>query len=294
MNSGHNHGPGAGQSSLATTRQKVNCRWYRRMAKRQGGAQVRSGFSILSVTSGPKGPQLGLPADPQPSTLILTSPHMTPENGRDRFQRWQKIAIDQLGYALNLILALTIATLGYGFGLLRDEKFIPRSSAKSDVCAMHSGGFGSLWSRLCSQPTLRFSWYRQGGHFFLHLDDGSRAAKPISGQNAPRERSAPYAMMPKSYGRKSETGWRRGCDLNPRLPFPQHRVRTRSYFSLIDSDKGSARNWEWVTSTVRDRKNFGEAFCSFAFCIFCRLPLFPVQTVLPLFCCQGAAVSECS
>ena len=38
----------------------------------------------------------------------------------DRFQRWQKIAIDQLTYALNLFLALTIAVLAYWFSLLRD------------------------------------------------------------------------------------------------------------------------------------------------------------------------------
>jgi hypothetical protein len=57
----------------------------------------------------------------------------------DRFQRWQKIAIDQLGYALNLILVLTIAALGYWFSLLRDEKFLPGPSAK---CTM----LLSLWA----------------------------------------------------------------------------------------------------------------------------------------------------
>ncbi len=52
---------------------------------------------------------------------------MSPENVS--FQRWRKIAIDQLGYALNLILVLTTATLGYLFTLLRDEKFCPGSLA---------------------------------------------------------------------------------------------------------------------------------------------------------------------
>lgn len=51
----------------------------------------------------------------------------------DRCQRWRKIAIDQLGYALNLILTFTIATLGYWFVLLKDKDFIPSPSAK---CAM--------------------------------------------------------------------------------------------------------------------------------------------------------------
>ena len=46
------------------------------------------------------------------------------------FQRWQKIAIDQLTYALNLFLVLTIATLGYWFSLLRDEGFMPSATAK--------------------------------------------------------------------------------------------------------------------------------------------------------------------
>ena len=48
----------------------------------------------------------------------------------DRFQRWQKIAIDQLTYALNLFLALTIAVLAYGFSLLRDDAFMLGNSAK--------------------------------------------------------------------------------------------------------------------------------------------------------------------
>lgn len=56
---------------------------------------------------------------------------MSGEN--DSFQRWQKIAIDQLGYALNLILTLTVATLGYWFVLLKDRDFCPSTSAK---CAM--------------------------------------------------------------------------------------------------------------------------------------------------------------
>jgi len=47
-----------------------------------------------------------------------------------RFQRWQKFAIDQLGYALNLILTYTIAAVGYCFVLLKDRDFTPGSSAK--------------------------------------------------------------------------------------------------------------------------------------------------------------------
>lgn len=46
---------------------------------------------------------------------------------------WRKIAIDQLGYALNLILLLTIAAVGYWFSLVRDDTFHPGSTAK---CAL--------------------------------------------------------------------------------------------------------------------------------------------------------------
>ena len=48
----------------------------------------------------------------------------------ESFQRWQKITIDQLGYALNLILTFTVAALGYWFVLLRDTGFVPTSTAK--------------------------------------------------------------------------------------------------------------------------------------------------------------------
>ena len=51
-------------------------------------------------------------------------------NETSRFQRWQKIAIDQLTYALNLFLALTIAVLAYWFSLLRDDGFMPGATAK--------------------------------------------------------------------------------------------------------------------------------------------------------------------
>jgi len=51
----------------------------------------------------------------------------------DRFRRWQKITIDQFGYALNLILIYAIAGLGYCFVLLKDDHFIPGSSAKCTV-----------------------------------------------------------------------------------------------------------------------------------------------------------------
>ena len=64
----------------------------------------------------------------------------------ERFVRWQKIAIDQLGYAINLIFVLTIAALGYWFGLLKDDKFLPESSAK---CALILSLWALALSGLC-------------------------------------------------------------------------------------------------------------------------------------------------
>ena len=73
----------------------------------------------------------------------------------DQFQRWQKIAIDQLSYCLNLFFTLAVAALGYCFSLLRDPTFSPGSSAKvsmilatvmlaiSALC-----GFGCIVNRL--------------------------------------------------------------------------------------------------------------------------------------------------
>lgn len=43
------------------------------------------------------------------------------------------MALDQLGYALNLILTFTIAAIGFCFALLKDVCFVPGSTAK---CSM--------------------------------------------------------------------------------------------------------------------------------------------------------------
>jgi hypothetical protein len=48
----------------------------------------------------------------------------------ERARRWQKITLDQRGYTLNLILTFTVAAIGYWFGLLRDDKFLPGRLAK--------------------------------------------------------------------------------------------------------------------------------------------------------------------
>jgi hypothetical protein len=56
-----------------------------------------------------------------------------PKDKADAGVRWRKIAIDQLGYALNLILTFTIAALGYCFVLLKDNGFTPDSPAKHSL-----------------------------------------------------------------------------------------------------------------------------------------------------------------
>src|SRR5271167_2890547 len=74
---------------------------------------------------------------------------MTEENDKcqsDKCQRWRKIAIDQLGYALNLILTFTIAALGYCFVLLKDKDF---TLASSEKCTMILSLSALALSALC-------------------------------------------------------------------------------------------------------------------------------------------------
>jgi hypothetical protein len=52
------------------------------------------------------------------------------ETDKERFIRWQRLAIDQLGYTLNFTLTLTIASLGYVFSLLKDKDFHPELPAR--------------------------------------------------------------------------------------------------------------------------------------------------------------------
>ena len=42
---------------------------------------------------------------------------------RERYVRWQEIRRDQLGYAINLFLAFSTASLGFALSLLNDPKF---------------------------------------------------------------------------------------------------------------------------------------------------------------------------
>jgi hypothetical protein len=68
----------------------------------------------------------------------------------DRFQRWQKIAIDQLGYALNLLLTFSVAALAYCFTLMKDKDFAPSTNASyALVIALITLGISALTGILC-------------------------------------------------------------------------------------------------------------------------------------------------
>jgi hypothetical protein len=57
------------------------------------------------------------------------------DNKRDAFVRWQGITISQLTYAINLILALAVATLGFGVTLLLNKEFVLISWQKCIISA---------------------------------------------------------------------------------------------------------------------------------------------------------------
>jgi hypothetical protein len=44
-----------------------------------------------------------------------------------RFTRWQTQTIVQLSFAINLFVGLSVATLGFGVSLLRQQSFSPTS-----------------------------------------------------------------------------------------------------------------------------------------------------------------------
>jgi hypothetical protein len=69
----------------------------------------------------------------------------------DSCQRWRKVAIDQLGYLINLSLTFTIAALGYCFLLLKDRDFTPVSSAKVGmIIAMLALALAALFGFACA------------------------------------------------------------------------------------------------------------------------------------------------
>jgi len=55
---------------------------------------------------------------------------MLKDNPKGSFIRWQSITIGQLTYAINLILAFSVATLGFQITLLLNKEFTPFSWQK--------------------------------------------------------------------------------------------------------------------------------------------------------------------
>jgi len=62
---------------------------------------------------------------------------MSEDDDKVRLRYWQQIAIDQLGYSLNLTVTYTVAALGFWFALLKASDFTPSCPAKVFmVCAL--------------------------------------------------------------------------------------------------------------------------------------------------------------
>jgi hypothetical protein len=55
---------------------------------------------------------------------------MTDEEPRGSFVRWQAITIGQLTYAINLVMGLSVATLGFQVALLLGDNFTPTGLQK--------------------------------------------------------------------------------------------------------------------------------------------------------------------
>jgi hypothetical protein len=73
----------------------------------------------------------------------------------DKCQRWRKITLDQLTYALNLTLTFSVAALGFCFALLRDGTFIPAPCAKLTMMfSMASLTLSAIAGFLCTVNRL--------------------------------------------------------------------------------------------------------------------------------------------
>ena len=60
---------------------------------------------------------------------------------KDRFVRWQRIAIDHLGFCNNLILVLTIGAISYSLSLTQDRAFV---AARTTRCYLGAVLFFAL------------------------------------------------------------------------------------------------------------------------------------------------------
>jgi hypothetical protein len=75
---------------------------------------------------------------------------------KERFVRWQRLAIDQLSFTLNFILTLTIAALGYIFALLKEKEFIPSPCARyALILSLLSLAIAAVCGMWCTINRLR-------------------------------------------------------------------------------------------------------------------------------------------
>lgn len=80
---------------------------------------------------------------------------LTVAKNRESSIRWTGIAITQIGYAINLILTFSTASLGFALSLLRDKDFSPMSAAQRlfDIALLSLGisiviGIACVFNRL--------------------------------------------------------------------------------------------------------------------------------------------------
>lgn len=80
---------------------------------------------------------------------------LTVAKNRESSIRWTGIAITQLGYAINLILTFSTASLGFALSLLKDKAFSPTSNAQKlfDIALLALGlsiviGIACVFNRL--------------------------------------------------------------------------------------------------------------------------------------------------
>src|SRR5437868_2221446 len=72
------------------------------------------------------------------------------------FGRWQRIAMDQLGYVLNLFLTFTVAALAYWFTVVKDPRFAPSTLEKCLMIASFIGlAVAAVLGVLCVVNRLR-------------------------------------------------------------------------------------------------------------------------------------------
>ena len=90
------------------------------------------------------------------NTDAVVTPQEETVADKERFVRWQRLAIDQLGFTLNFILTLTIAALGYIFALLKDKEFIPTRYARySLILSLVSLAIAAICGMACTINRLR-------------------------------------------------------------------------------------------------------------------------------------------